>query len=230
MTRPDDNKSSNLSSCISLDIKPRYIRTRAEGCPHYDLNYVRNERVYYSLCDDCVRKRAAAINDFSDKDLCVNLANNHLLLEEMMNGIRQKEYFQLVRDFYSEYKITRRYVLYGSRWYEVTLPDPDTLTLQPDPPYWLDVGTINWLSQIITDDMLDEVAREFRESQRPLLEQKLDNWLDQVHSVGIPEQQIIHEAGFMSGQVVLLGQEPPPQDEFPLDAFEFMSQLEFAPE
>ncbi|KAI1772896.1 hypothetical protein F4818DRAFT_443777 [Hypoxylon cercidicola] len=204
-------KSSNQSSRHTPGVWVRH--NRASGCRYYDPDYVRNERLYYSTCDDCVRKRAAAVADFSEEDLRINLEFNHALLGAVMDGVRQKEYFQLARDFYFEFGITRRYIMLGSRWIQIELPHPDSLTLRPDPPLFLDVPMINWFSMMIPDALLADVARTFYENQHPL-EDTVNTWLDGVLSV---EQEAVPEN--TAEDLVDPWQELLPEDNIQLDGF-----------
>ncbi|XXH00696.1 hypothetical protein Hte_007046 [Hypoxylon texense] len=214
------------------DLKGIYtVLEPTEGCFLYNPNYVRDERIYFTTCDDCIRTRAAAAHDFTEQDLQINLEYNHILLQVMMDSIRQKEYFQLVQDFYFEFGITRRYILYGLRWYELALPDPDSLTLQPDPPYVFDFPATWMLSQIMTDAMLDQVGNEFRESLRPV-ERRVESWLEDVHSVEqqvMPEQEVIQELEDALEQEYILAQDSPRQEESLQENLEYLSELDLFP-
>ncbi|KAI6082137.1 hypothetical protein F4821DRAFT_264195 [Hypoxylon rubiginosum] len=199
--------STNLSG-------PPRPHNRAKPCPYYRPNYVRNERIYFSKCDDCVRAKGALVKGFTEDDLQINLEYNNCLLEDIMNGVRQKEYFQLVRDWFFEYEI-RRYICVGVKWYIIGPPPPGSLTLRPDPdpedPEYAEYFDYNLTPSLyyITDQMLGEVGRQYW-NFNPFAD-RIYNWMDGVNPVGqvIPTQQAAPTQTISQGQAMF-----PDQAEF----------------
>ncbi|KAI1767457.1 hypothetical protein GGR53DRAFT_463354 [Hypoxylon sp. FL1150] len=188
---------------------PPRPRNRALPCPRYKPNFVRNERIYFSMCDNCVRTRGAQANDFNEMDLQICLEYNHGLLESIMNGVREKEYFQLVRDWYYGDGI-RRYICIGARWYIIEPPNPNSLTLRPDPdpehPEYEALCLVPSSVNDIPEQVLDDVGSAYW-NYNPFADM-IHGWLDGVYSPGqvIPQQQAVPFQGGFQGQGFLPNQ------------------------
>ncbi|KAI1406033.1 hypothetical protein F4819DRAFT_508380 [Hypoxylon fuscum] len=167
---------------IHSSSEPRSPRSRAHGCLRYDPNYVRDERIFFASCDNCVRRKAAAAVEFDNYDMRVNLEHNHLLLEELMNAARSKEYHELLRAFPAEFGIVKRYVLWGMQWHLIkSLDVMDALTLSPDPPQLLDVERVQWLLDQGMSEVCDEISNALAHDYDPV-QQKIRHWLDNLPS------------------------------------------------
>ncbi|KAI1414499.1 hypothetical protein F5Y13DRAFT_188160 [Hypoxylon sp. FL1857] len=120
-------------------------REFANRCPDYDPQYTRCERVFWSSCEHCVRLIPIIRKDanISEDDIVIFLEYNRHLREDLGSRLLSRPYKDLVRAMPSEFGISRRYMLSGSRW--VRAPEPTLRdALGPNPPFDSELDGLKW--------------------------------------------------------------------------------------
>ncbi|KAI2608191.1 uncharacterized protein GGS25DRAFT_264405 [Hypoxylon fragiforme] len=174
----------------SLELIPRTTTTTgaqyfphayAYDCPSFDQTYVRLERIFWTTCDVCVRRRYGGLADVTEQDLEITCARNRLLYGQLQRALEERPYADLVRAFPAEFEIHRRYVLAGSRWREAPEPAPPPHDpLGPDPPLDAELEGLRWWYEIGMGGAVDqEIWSEFCVLNN-MPQEKIYYWLPKV--------------------------------------------------
>ncbi|KAI0009056.1 hypothetical protein F4779DRAFT_618032 [Xylariaceae sp. FL0662B] len=86
----------------------------AYNCPSFEPNAIRLERIFYTRCDDCVKRAAPNLDEESME---IELKTQRLFRQDLLEKLSKTPYEQFIANIcYQEYGIQRRYVWNGSRW------------------------------------------------------------------------------------------------------------------
>ncbi|OTA85453.1 hypothetical protein M434DRAFT_36132 [Hypoxylon sp. CO27-5] len=135
---------------ISVAMNGKVVRSVEDfgsRCRNYDKEYLRCERIFYSTCEDCTRRISPTVPDYDEVvDLPIYLSFQQLLREELAKAVQNKLYQDLVRVLASEFKITERFMLKGSRWVKAPTPTKED-PLGPNPSYDSKLNGLKWWLQ-----------------------------------------------------------------------------------
>ncbi|KAI0376625.1 hypothetical protein F5Y04DRAFT_285701 [Hypomontagnella monticulosa] len=137
---------------------PRTVQQIAQDCPRFYSDYVRCERIYWTTCEHCLKKKAEeSETPVYDQDLLIWNEFNSLQREELKKQLFSTPYPHLVRTFPTAFLILKRYVLSGHKWVEAPEPtDEGTL----GPRAYIDYGlqAAQWGEDNEVDEsMVDEI-------------------------------------------------------------------------